>query len=325
MRKNSLIRIIVMVVVSVMLVVMSWGDYFSMKKAPVDYYKLAAGEMKEGMHITADIDMVWDYFAIEESYDTVYGIKVSKAEESARYYMLPYFYTEEDPATGEQSIYVMAFDAIVVKGDTDINVFDQIVNDTMNWWNDATGTVEISSQTYHFDGTVSKMDKEIYGYLKDYLIESGYSAEEAEGMILPYVLEEVSVTGVTVCFWIGIGLSLITLAVIIITIVVAQKNKNKSTGNSSGNNYGYGATPNSGYGYDRTQDDRYGYSQSQNDGFGYNQPQNDGYGYNQPENNGYGYEQIPEDKYSHKEDTKTSETKDGNYGESLWREKTYDD
>ena len=78
-----------MILLGAMLTFMGVKDLLVLWKEPVDILNEDPDSLEDGMHVHTTVDLVWDQFIEETSYDTVNGIKVSEEKESARYYALP--------------------------------------------------------------------------------------------------------------------------------------------------------------------------------------------------------------------------------------------
>ena len=131
-----------------------------------DWTKLHANQ-----RVHAYLDFVIDPF-METTED---GRSVSQI------YTVPDLRVKED-----NKIYMTHYMGVLVNS-SDYSQYDSLVEASWAWWDMEYD--ELGSQGYiEFDGYLRKMSKKEKGFLRDCLMDTGYTEEEAEEAIIPYVM-----------------------------------------------------------------------------------------------------------------------------------------
>ncbi len=157
-------------------------SYISMFNDPVDIQDEGvadADEIKGGMAVDGEIYLIVDCFGQEEvTQKSRYGSTTSK--NTYNYYIVPVF-------VGEEDTYYVALK--VNTKDSERYTCDGIVDETLAWLMGESSSV--GEKYLDFTGCLSKLDKEKYGYMKDWFKETGFitSSSDIDKYVLPYVLE----------------------------------------------------------------------------------------------------------------------------------------
>ena len=144
----------------------------NLKKPAVDLYNTDWTTLKANQHVEVDLDFLIDPYMVYEE----------DGKETSCFYTLPDLYVAEDGM-----VYMTHFIGLAVVA-KDYPVYDKIVENSWNWWDDETGTVEFGKDTVHLDGYLRKASSNDKKFMKEYLQEMGYKDEEISQMYIPYVL-----------------------------------------------------------------------------------------------------------------------------------------
>lgn len=233
-----------------------WGarDTIKMSKEPINMNEADWGTLEAGDHVQITIDMVWGQVYTEQTEETTLGITTS-SRESGRGYAIPHLYIDN------QGYYnIDYYVGLRLANQNDYSKIESILRETRTWF-ESKGTVDYGMTTLYIDGTLEKMDSEEKEFMRDYLMECGYSSPEVTKMMCPYMITRGNMNAAKVSLGIGIVCDVILL--IGIGLFFVQKKKEKelyaqsysdlnfggSTG-TYGNSYG-----GSGSGYGVQEDD----------------------------------------------------------------------
>lgn len=166
--KNLLGRLyIALLIVGAVLAYMGTVDFLDGRKTPVVYEDLMEADVKKNMIVEGDLYA--NLGPYEEEYTTTNGVKTGSSKYS---YLIP---------IGEKQY--MGF-----KNQTDEQAAaldrqaEQVVAVML-------GESTEQPEVIHFKGKVKSLDKKDRGYMRDYLLELGYTEAEVDGYILPYRIE----------------------------------------------------------------------------------------------------------------------------------------
>ncbi|HOO80037.1 MAG TPA: hypothetical protein PLQ04_06590 [Lachnospiraceae bacterium] len=209
-------RITYMMVIFGLIAVFAGGkDAIDLMKAPVDLYETDWDDLEYGMHVTGEIELVWDMVITETS--TINGVE----RESARYYAIPLLTEDKDSIMVDQLI------AVRVNTKADYNTMEEILDETNDWWFDETGTVDYGMTSLPIEGVLHKMDDEEESYMREYaescLIDP---SDDVEDYYVPFVLEKMNKS--RVIGLVAVGLILIVVGVILF-IFTRKKIKEKES------------------------------------------------------------------------------------------------
>ena len=131
-------------------------------------------KLKNGQRVYADVDFVFSPL----------GVYTDKNDnETSAIYAFPDIKFEEDGSS-----HIDHYLGISVPS-CSFDVYDAIVDASVDWWNDTTGEVEWAGAGIDsYDGYLRKMSSKEKGFLSDYLKDWNYSDSQIEEAIVPYVL-----------------------------------------------------------------------------------------------------------------------------------------
>ena len=202
-------------ILGIMLCIVS-KDFFLSLKEPVDIYQLYPEDIKPGLHVQTDIDMIWDYLYTETTTHTTYGIKTSE-EESARGYVIPLCYVDDDGY-----IQVDKFMGMKISRSADYDTLENIMDETYEWW--IGEDLPMGYTVYPIEGKIVKMgsdEKELMEeYLTDYL---GMTQSEADEYMLPYMLVPIYPNTDRIMLIIGAIITIVGLLIMILNGVKINK------------------------------------------------------------------------------------------------------
>lgn len=139
-----------------------------------DVYEVNCNELEQGMHVTGNIDYVYDCYATQTTENKRYGITVSTEEDTKRWYVFPaYGATKEETKLLTVEVNKGAY-----------SIMDDIVEETWAYIDGNTDT--FGTVTYPIDAKVWKLDSDLYELYYDW-----YGAEyreQAEEYFVPYKL-----------------------------------------------------------------------------------------------------------------------------------------
>ena len=202
----------------------------SLRKPPVDLYQADWETLHANQHVVVDLEFLfYDYMTYSKN-----------GEVTTRFYVVP------DIQNTEDDFYYMAHFMGLAAVQKDFALYDRISDNSKEWWYDETGMVTWAPETVHLDGYLRKMSKNDKQYMTEYLQEMGYSDEEIEGIITPYVLmtNGSSMSGIAIA-----GVITLLLGGVILFFTFRQIIKEKQANEAISSNFGrstYGGTGYSG-------------------------------------------------------------------------------
>ncbi|MBQ9983102.1 MAG: hypothetical protein IJP29_00780 [Lachnospiraceae bacterium] len=172
------------------------------KKTPVDFNSLQESQLESGMIVEGYIEYNYGYF--EEEYRTTYGIKTGDSIYNYAIEIGKERYMGLKNQTEEQRI-----------------ALDAQMNDTYT----ALSGYGVTPEKFYFKGQVKQMTSQEIGFLKDYLVSAGYTAEQAEKCICAYYIQCVDFDGGLL--WAGIGALLLVAGLgSLIVPVIRERREN---------------------------------------------------------------------------------------------------
>ena len=228
------------------------------KKAPVDIMSTDIGAIKKNMHVTMDVNFVWDEIISETTSYTTLGITTSK-QESARYYAIPYLYTMEDEGKKNVAPYTDYF--ILLKADSlYFDEMDALIAQTYEWyeaWLDAYNNGKPlpapPKKEISIDGYIKKLSEKESSVVRDYLRMAKYETDADHPSLDDYYSPYYIVPIGNPSFYygtvrVGVALLAIGIAFLAYEIYLHRKKQSKAStyaqiyrnqyGNRSGNQYG---------------------------------------------------------------------------------------
>lgn len=194
----------------------------NMRQPAKDLYQIDWSTLRGSQHIEVDLDFIMDPYMLYEKDGTV----------TSQFYVIPDLYQADDGR-----LYMGGFMGIAVPKDK-FSEYDALVDQSWEWWNDETGTVEFGSKTIHIDGYVRKMSANDKKYMREYLQDMGYSSTEIDQLIVPYVLMNNASSNTGFIFG---GLLLLAIGGALLAFALIRTIKDKqatSTTFAAGGNYG---------------------------------------------------------------------------------------
>ncbi len=174
-----------------------------------DLYDTDWTTLKSGQHIEVYLDFVLEPFEITT--DTKNNNDVSA------------IYTVPDLQISDTDGHIYMTHFIGVRANArDFSVYDKIVDASWKWWEDTSGSTELGDSGFKYiNGSLKKMSSKERGFLESYLKDAGYTNEEINEMIIPYVLVENGSFGRNIGF-VGAG-ALMTILFGIIAVILFMK------------------------------------------------------------------------------------------------------
>lgn len=207
--KNFLSRLAgVILVFGAILVWMSVSDAINASKTPVDYSTVKESEIEKGMIIEGDLN--FNYGAFEESYTTTNGVKTGSSKYT---YMIP---------IGETKYMGLK--------NTTTDMQEQLENQANKTFSYMLGESTSEPDTIHILGCVKKMDSETKGYLREYMLDMGFTSSEVDQYILDYYIQCENYDNWGAPLMVGIVLLLIGGAIVLGPILIARKQSTYSGG-----------------------------------------------------------------------------------------------
>lgn len=204
---------IILIIIAVVITFFMRHSFMAAFKDPVDVLDeglQSEEELKRGLAIDSEIYLLLECFGSEQtSYKNRSGQTTSTSTDY--YYILPVF-------VGEDETYYVA---IEVSGKSDdLYTYEKIANETVDWLYGVSDTA--GSYSVEFTGYLDKLDKEAYGYMKDWFEDTGFFESDAdiEKYVLPYVAKpyKVDIVKKMVFFFVGMLVLGIVLLVAGLTI-----------------------------------------------------------------------------------------------------------
>lgn len=188
-------------------------DSFASFKKPVDLYADTTNVTKLGRMdaVEADIYAVLDCYATETTTTKRNGSVTGKSMDY--YYIVPAF-------DGEDTYYIG-----VKSNSSDRKTYDNIADLTWAWLGGSSSSY--GDVTVHVEGCLKKMDKELFGYMKEWFEEAEWfeSDAEMEKYVLPVCLETVRFGTVRIMFLVAVGV----LILCVVVLVLGQRSAGKAS------------------------------------------------------------------------------------------------
>lgn len=190
----------------------------SMFKEPVDIFMdgvESEEDIKGGLPIESDMYALLECFGSEEVTNKSRSGAVT-SKNTYYYYILPIF-------VGEEDTYYVAMK--IHEDNDDLYECEQIAYETVSY---LLGEIDyMGSQSVHISGYLEKLDKEKFGYMKDWFRESGFFTSSSD--INKYVLSYVFVFGerdrVRTMSLIVLGALVLGIVLIVVSVLMDSKYK----------------------------------------------------------------------------------------------------
>lgn len=139
-------------------------------------------QLHTGQHVEMDIDVLIGQYM----YTTDNGSEIS------RDYLMPHviYDSHNDRYSIDRVIGVK-----VNHSSGDFETAETIVNNTVAWWLDKSGTAEYNTVTIHVDGYLQKMNADQLKYAKEAMTAAGFTPHDLAAMIVPYYICDNSSSG----------------------------------------------------------------------------------------------------------------------------------
>ncbi len=188
---------VILLAIGVMLIYMSGSMFFTSLKPSKSFDDLWQTALEKGMHIKGDVMLSYECFSYEETWRENNASR-TKAKTSAYYYAVPVKDT------------VIALEVPT----RDYDAMEDVVDNTFNYLYED-GEEPILGVAV--EGRIKKMDSDLQGMFKEYLISIGYTEEELDGTDEFLMIEQPnSMMIIRVMF--GIGVLLIFISILIFAI-----------------------------------------------------------------------------------------------------------
>lgn len=171
--KSALFGVVSLVIIGIVLLYFSTGNFFRILKGHTAFEELLPGEISNQI-VDASIKDNFGAFMEEYSKNTKTRVETSKAF----YYVI---------WTGDDNAEDYRFMAIKVPASYE-DEMEKMADNTYNY---------MSSEPIEFSGSIEKMSDEEYRYFKEYFMDSGYTTAEFEQYTLPYYIDVDKLTGVS--------------------------------------------------------------------------------------------------------------------------------
>lgn len=191
----------IFIVIGVILTFEGVKDTMDSKKQPVDFNTMTEKDLKNDMIVEGDI--LYNYGVFEEEYRTTYGIKTGDSDYT---YLIP---------IGEKKY-------MGIKNQTNDQqiALDDQTNKTIDF---LLGNSTVEPTPFHFKGRIITMSSQDKGYMRDYLLDMGYTESEVDGYILGYCIECVDFKGGM--GEVGLGAALLIIAFLMIITPTLERKK----------------------------------------------------------------------------------------------------
>lgn len=202
----------------------------NLRKPAEDLYQVDWETLHANQHIMVDLEFLGG----------IYMIRSENGKVKSQFYVVPEIQADQE------SLYFSHFIGLAAAGEDTFAVYDRISKDSYDFWNDETGLVEYAPETVHLDGYLRKMTKNDKKYMTEYLQEMGYSDEEINQVMVPFVLmtNGNSMTGITIA-----GAVVVLFGGVILAITFIRIKKDKEINDAISGSFGassYGGTGYSG-------------------------------------------------------------------------------
>ncbi len=203
---------VAMIIGALIMIIALWPLMLSATRKPVDIFVDGVekeDDIKTGLPIDTDMYVLLECFGTEEITNNKNAVK-----DVYYYYILPVFVGEED------TYYVaMKVDA----DDENLSDCEKIANETISY---LLGEIDyMGTQSVHLSGYLEKLDKEKFGYMKEWFTESQYFASDSEvdKYVLPYVFTFEKRNFVTGTAMVMAGLFVGGILLIVIGLICGRK------------------------------------------------------------------------------------------------------
>lgn len=207
--RRNIILILIFLMIGIAAIAICFENFVKYCKGPVDFEKLSVSEM-EGEY--AELDVYYNYGGFMEEYMEENN---KKEKTTSVTYCIPVGKDEQD--------YYEGFGAITVAAKNESKM-ERIAEATIKYLQDENATL---TEHILLKGIVKKMDSGMQNYLKRYLISIGYTNEEAQEMICPYVLDTSDATMGNTIVGVILGIGLILIGVIWLLVILLGWNQGK--------------------------------------------------------------------------------------------------
>lgn len=195
---NSISRgMVILLAIGVMLIYMSGTMFITSLKPSKSFDDLWQTAPEKGMHIKGEVMLSYECFSYEETWRENNGSR-TKAKTSAYYYAVPLKDT------------VIALEIPT----RDYDAMENVVDNTFSYLYE-NGEEPVSGVAV--EGRLKKMDSDLQGMFREYMLSIGYTEEELDGMDEFLMIEQPnSMMVIRIMF--GIGVLLILISVLIFAI-----------------------------------------------------------------------------------------------------------
>ena len=203
--KSALFGVVSLVIIGIVLLYFSTGNFFRILKGHTAFEELLPGEISNQI-VDASIKDNFGAFMEEYSKNTKTHVETSKAF----YYVI---------WTGDDNTEDWRYMAIKVPA-SDEAAMEATAEATYNYE---------YSEPIEYSGAINKMTDEEYEYFVDYFYESGWTDADIEAGTLPYYIDAGALVGgsaVFVFILMGVGAALILIAIIRLVIAISGKGLN---------------------------------------------------------------------------------------------------
>lgn len=185
-------------ILGLFLFVMGIYSCIKVNSVPIDFDKLKESDIKSGVMIEGDIPM--NFGVYEESYTTHYGIQDKST--MLWFYIIP---------VGDKYM------GIAVNSNNRGAEFDKQTEQTYDWIDDEKAP---DPKAIHVKGVTNKMNDQEKGFFKEALMDGGYSASEAEQVMIPFYIRSDSYSDYMTLIIVGA----IAILIGIVSVIVTKKN-----------------------------------------------------------------------------------------------------
>lgn len=180
----SIFRGVLIGIAGLVMIVLGVIDIVRINQKPIDLNDTHMDwtQLHSGQHVQMDIDVLIGQYM----YTTDNGSEVS------RDYLMPHvvYDSHNDRYSIDRVIGVK-----VNRSSGDFETAETIVDNTVEWWLDKTGTVEYNTVTIHVDGYLQKMNSDQLKYAKEAMTAAGFTPHDLAAMIVPYYISDNSSSG----------------------------------------------------------------------------------------------------------------------------------
>lgn len=191
----------VIIILGVVILYVGISDCYHAGKTPAEYDTVKAADIQKGMIIEGDLYM--NLGAFQESYTTKNGVKTGSSKYS---YMIP---------IGEEEYMGLENNTSAVESE-----LEKQADMTYAYLSGESAT---EPTAVHFKGRVMEMDSETKGYLKDYMIDLGFTETEINDSLIGYYIKCENYDSWLTELGIGFVLLLIGGSIILIPFFAARK------------------------------------------------------------------------------------------------------